>query len=129
MEAPLFKLFTFPGSLMDEIDPYHKWLGIPKKHQPATFYRLLGIEAFEHNPEVIAAAASRQVAYLHQLTSGPHRRQIQKLMNEIAQARRTLIDEQMRAKYDEKLRSKMASAPSVLQRAFGHDRTTDSDAA
>ena len=93
----------------DPIDPYHKWLGIPKSQQPATHYRMLGIELFEHNPDVIDAAASRQVAYLHQLTSGPHRRQIQKLMNEIAKARRTLSDVQMRERYDEQLRQKMAS--------------------
>ena len=101
------------------IDPYHKWLGIPKSQQPATLYRLLGIELYESDPEVIAAAASRQVAYLHQLTSGPHRRQIQKLMNDIARARRTLIDEASREKYDQKLReeqqTRSAAEPSAKQ--------------
>lgn len=96
----------------EEIDPYHKWLGIPKSQQPPTFYRLLGIEPFEHNAVVIDAAASRQVAYLHQLTSGPHRRLTQKLMNEIAQARRILMDEPSREKYDAKLRAKLAALPN-----------------
>ncbi|QDV67620.1 hypothetical protein Poly24_13210 [Rosistilla carotiformis] len=96
----------------EPIDPYHKWLGIPKSQQPPTHYRLLGIEPFEGNPEVIDAAASRQVAYLHQLTSGPHRRLTQKLMNEIAQARRVLMDDASREKYDAQLRERSGEKPA-----------------
>ncbi len=102
---------TMPDA-SEPIDPYHKWLGIPKPQQPPTHYRLLGIEPFENNPEVIDAAASRQVAYLHQLTSGPHRRLTQKLMNEIAQARRVLMDDASREKYDAQLRDRPAEKPA-----------------
>ncbi len=42
---------------MDSFDPYHKWLGIPKKEQPANHYRLLGITVFEPDLDVIEAAA------------------------------------------------------------------------
>jgi hypothetical protein len=28
-------------------DPYHHWLGIPPKHQPPDYYRLLALERFE----------------------------------------------------------------------------------
>ncbi len=30
-----------------ELDPYHRWLGISAKHQPANYYRLLGLELLE----------------------------------------------------------------------------------
>ena len=43
-------------------DPYLKWLGIPPKDQPAHHYRLLGIEAFESDPEVISNAADQRMA-------------------------------------------------------------------
>ncbi len=40
-------------------DPYHKWLGIPAKDQPANHYRLLGLDLFEADAEVIESAAMR----------------------------------------------------------------------
>ncbi len=33
--------------------PYHKWLGIPPADQPANHYRLLGLNLFESDPDVI----------------------------------------------------------------------------
>jgi hypothetical protein len=45
-------------------DPYHQWLGISPKDQPANHYRLLGVELFEVDHEVIENAADRQMAYL-----------------------------------------------------------------
>jgi hypothetical protein len=47
-------------------DPYHKWLGIPPKDQPPHHYRLLSLDLFESDPEVIDAAANRQMAYVQQ---------------------------------------------------------------
>ena len=40
----------------EKFDPYHKWLGIPPKDQPPNHYRLLGIELFESDADVIATA-------------------------------------------------------------------------
>ena len=34
-------------------DPYHKWLGISPKDQPPDHYRLLGIDRFESDLEVV----------------------------------------------------------------------------
>ena len=42
-------------------DPYHKWLGIPPKDQPPNYYRLLAINLFESDAEVIDTAANRQM--------------------------------------------------------------------
>ena len=41
----------------ESFDPYYRWLGIPPKDQPANHYRLLGIDLFESNPEVIRDGA------------------------------------------------------------------------
>ena len=46
-----------------DFDPYYKWLGIHPKDQPPHHYRLLGVELFESDPEVIEAAADRHIAY------------------------------------------------------------------
>jgi hypothetical protein len=49
---------------MATFNPYHKWLGISLKEQPPNHYRQLGIDVFESDPEVIEAAADRQMAYI-----------------------------------------------------------------
>lgn len=43
--------------MANAFDPYHKWLGIPPKAQPPNHYRLLGLELYEDDLEVIVAAA------------------------------------------------------------------------
>ena len=85
-------------------DPYHKWLGIPPKDQPPNYYRLLAIDAFESDPEVIDAAANRQMAYVQQRATGEHIAESQKLLNELAVARLCLLDKKKKAAYDLQLR-------------------------
>ena len=43
----------------DEFDPYYTWLGIPKREQPPTHYRLLGIDDYESSLEAIENAVER----------------------------------------------------------------------
>lgn len=45
--------------MQESFDPYYRWLGIPPKHQPPNHYRLLGLELFENDVEVIRDAAER----------------------------------------------------------------------
>ena len=47
------------AAMSDQFDPYHKWLGIAPKDQPPHHYRLLGIDAFEDDRDVIDSAANR----------------------------------------------------------------------
>jgi len=70
-----------------EFDPYHKWLGIAPKDQPPHHYRLLGIDAFEDDRDVIDSAANRVMSYLKELATGDDAAHSQKLLNEVAQAR------------------------------------------
>ena len=50
--------------MSEEFDPYYAWLGIPPKAQPPNHYRLLGVELFETNLDVIESAAFRQMGQL-----------------------------------------------------------------
>ena len=86
-------------------DPYHKWLGIPPKDQPPHYYRLLAIDLFESDPEVIDAAANRQMSYVRQRATGERVRVSQRLLNELSVARLCLLDPQKRSAYDAKLRA------------------------
>ena len=55
---------------MDSFDHYYEWLGIPREQQPPNHYRLLGIELFESNADVIEHAADRQMAHVRSFQHG-----------------------------------------------------------
>ena len=95
---------------MAAFDPYHKWLGIPPRDQPPHHYRLLGVELFEADPEVIEAAADRHVAFLQSVTASGQIADAQRLLNEISAARRSLLNPQSRATYDAELKAKLEPA-------------------
>lgn len=94
--------------MSEPFDPYYRWLGIPPKEQPPNHYRLLGIELFESNRDVIDSVASRHMGYLQEITDGPHVREAQQLLNELATARRCLLDPKKKAAYDAELKTKLA---------------------
>jgi hypothetical protein len=87
-------------------DPYHKWLGIPPAEQPPHHYRLLGLALFEHDGDVIEIAADQRMALLRSFHTGPHADLSQKLLNEVAAARLTLLKPDRRQRYDEILRAR-----------------------
>jgi len=95
-------------------DPYHKWLGIPLRDQPPNHYRLLGIELFESDAEVISHAADQRMAHLRVFQSGKHGKISQRLLNEVATVKLCLLNAAKKAAYDEQLREKLASAPGIL---------------
>ena len=98
-------------------DAYHKWLGIPPDQQPAHHYRLLGIGMFESDADVIEAAANQRTAYLQELATGEHVQLTQKLLNEITQARRCLINPDQKRAYDAQLQSQQSISPVSEQEA------------
>ena len=89
-------------------DPYYEWLGIPPKDQPANHYRLLGLELFEDNPDVIAAAADRQMSFVKDHESGPDAALTQRILNELSAARHCLLTPAKKTQYDAELRSRVA---------------------
>jgi hypothetical protein len=100
--------------MAEKFDPYYKWLGIPPKDQPPHHYRLLGIELFELDRDVIDAAANRLMGYLKELASGDDASHSQKLLNEISRARLCLLNKQKKASYDQELRGKLKAEEDKL---------------
>jgi hypothetical protein len=101
-------------------DPYHRWLGIAPKDQPPNHYRLLAIDLFESDAEVIRDAAEQRIAHVRTYQLGQHADLSQKMLNELAAAKSCLLDPERRAAYDAELRSRLtppvpdaAPAPSA----------------
>ncbi|MDF1845304.1 MAG: SUMF1/EgtB/PvdO family nonheme iron enzyme [Rubripirellula sp.] len=94
-------------------DPYHKWLGIPPKAQPPNHYRLLSVELFESDPDVIESAAQRQITHVRSFALGQHAEETQSILNELAKARATLLDPATKAKYDASLNAQRQQ-PAVV---------------
>jgi hypothetical protein len=84
-------------------DPYHRWLGIPPKDQPANHYRLLGIDRFESDQEVIRDAAEQRMAHVRTYHLGQYSELSQRILNELAAAKACLLDPQRKAAYDRDL--------------------------
>lgn len=95
--------------MSDSFDPYRKWLGIPPQDQPPHYYRLLGIEPFEPDGDVIAIAVDGRMALIKNFQSGKYSKQSQKLLNEIAKAKVCLLNPEKKAEYDETLRQRLPS--------------------
>jgi hypothetical protein len=95
-------------------DPYHKWLGIPTKDQPPHYYRLLGIELFESDPDVIAIAADQRMALVRSFQAGENSAVSQQLLNELAAARVCLLNPAKKADYDRTLRKTLAPPPGSV---------------
>ena len=94
-------------AMAETFDPYHLWLGIPPKEQPANHYRLLGIDLFEGNPEVIENAADQRMVHLRSFQIGKQADFSQKLLNEVAAAKVCLLRPEKRTAYDEQLRRQL----------------------
>jgi hypothetical protein len=97
-----------------DFDPYLRWLGIRDKERPPNHYRLLGLELFENDTDIIATAADRQMTHVRTYQSGRHALMSQKLLNELAAARVCLLDAAKKASYDGRLRAtqSISSAPA-----------------
>jgi len=98
-----------------DFDPYYKWLGIRPEHQPPNHYRLLGLEIFEVDGEIVRAAAERQAAYLQTYKIGPQSELSQRLLNEVARAKVCLLDPARKAEYDRGLRAMLAPVQPPVQ--------------
>ena len=83
---------------------YHRWLGIAPKDQPPHHYRLLGIDLFESDLEVIRDASEQRMAHVRRYQLGPHQALSQRILNELAAAKVCLSDPGKKAAYDQQLR-------------------------
>jgi len=96
--------------MAESFDPYVQWLGIRDPLRPPNHYRLLGVEPFEADPDVLSNAADRQMAHLRTFQAGKHSAESQQLLNELARAKVCLLNSQKKAVYDKQLRTKLEAA-------------------
>ena len=107
-------------------DPYYKWLGIPPHKQPANHYRLLGIDQFENDLQVVEAAADRQMAFLRKYQAGENSAAALRLLNEVSRARICLLKRDSKAAYDASLRGELDPRADQVPPAL-HLVVTDED--
>ena len=100
---------------MSSFDPYHKWLGIPPKDQPPNRYRLLAIDLFESDPDVIASAADQRMAHVRLFQTGKDAELSQRILNELASARVCLLNPEKKAEYDSMLRALLGRRKKVQE--------------
>ena len=96
--------------MADAFDPYHKWLGISPKDQPPNHYRLLAIELFESDPDVIEGAADQRMAHVRTFQTGQNSALSQRILNELSAAKLCLLNPEQKADYDRQLQAKLLSA-------------------
>ncbi|MEK6235468.1 MAG: general secretion pathway protein GspE, partial [Planctomycetales bacterium] len=70
--------------MSEQFDAYYKWLGVPPQHQPPNHYRLMSIELFEDNADIIDGAADRAMNFVRAFQSGKHSETSQKILNELS---------------------------------------------
>ncbi len=89
--------------MADQFDPYREWLDIALAEQPADYYRLLGVKAFETDCELIRDRADDRMENVRRYQNGKYAKQSQRILNELSSARSCLLDEKLRRLYDDKL--------------------------
>ncbi|MCS7237423.1 MAG: hypothetical protein NZ899_04030 [Thermoguttaceae bacterium] len=102
-----------PASKKQSFDPYLVWLGIRDPQRPPNHYRLLGLELFEYDAEVIQNCADRQISYIRRFLTGEHAAEAQQLLQELIAARACLLDPKAKEAYDFALREHLAARAPV----------------
>jgi hypothetical protein len=90
--------------MSESFDAYYKWLGIPPSQQPPDHYRLLGLQLYEGDLEVISAGAVQRMNWVRKFQKGPHGSVAQNLVQEITSAWAVLLNAQNKANYDNQLK-------------------------
>jgi hypothetical protein len=94
-------------NMEEPFDPYLRWLAIRDPKRPPNHYRMLGIDLFESDAEVIKNAADRQMTHVRSFQSGKHSADSQRILNELAAAKICLLSPEKKAAYDAVLRGEV----------------------
>ena len=97
--------FRHNKSMEEPFDPYLQWLAIRDPRRPPNHYRMLGLDLFESDLEVIQNAADRQMTHIRRFQGGKHSAESQRLLNELASAKICLLQAEKKAAYDAMLRA------------------------
>lgn len=121
-----------------DFDAYFVLLGIPPEQQPPSYYRLLDVQDFEEDIDIIDRGYERRMAYLHMIKSGDHLDAAEDLKGELARARLCLLSPEKKSVYDEILREQLgqqdsepatASAESSAEAAEASAKSSDNSVA
>ena len=99
--------------MSEAFDPYYEWLGIPPRHHPPHHYRLLGLDTYESNDNVIRRSLKRQSIYVAALRTDENSNLCDRLLEELSAAACCLLDPERRASYDTELRTKRDTGRKV----------------
>jgi hypothetical protein len=114
--------------MTESFDPYLKWLGIRDPNRPVNHYRLLGLEVFENDPDVIASAAERQIKHVESYANGPHADACQLILTELEGAKSCLLNPGSRSAYDQQLR-RQSTPPAIITQARARSQSPESETA
>lgn len=103
--------------MSEAFDPYLKWLGIKPKDQPPHHYRLLGLDLFEDDPDLIENAADQKMGHIRTFATGKYAKLSQKLLNEISTAKVSLLNTEKKAAYDADLKSQLGLSAKPVAKA------------
>lgn len=107
--------------IMTQTNLLTTWLGIPAAEQPADFYRLLGVQRFESDPEEIKRASLVRRQQLEQHVSGKGRDAARRLWSKLKSAKQCLLDPARKAAYDEQLRKTLQLSVEELSALSSDD--------
>jgi hypothetical protein len=93
-------------------NPYFELLGIPESEFPPNRYRLLGIPPFTSNETVIRNGAARQMQFLRRVGGEKYIDDVQTILNEVAEAKIFLLNDECRNRYDEEIRELISPGES-----------------
>ena len=99
---------------MAKFNPYHKWLNLDSQITAPNYYRLLGLEDLEEDPEVIQAAAAATLARVQSCDPGSRTKRWSQLVAEVEQAGKCLTDEWTKGDYDRQLDLSVLAAPQPV---------------
>ena len=101
--------------MSNDFNPYTRWFDIPLEAQPPNHYVLLGLALYESNEAAIERATERRLVFLQDVANGPHTKDSQRLLNEVAAARLCLTDASKKSNYDQMLQLRLSSPVAAVQ--------------
>ncbi|MEZ6126828.1 MAG: hypothetical protein R3C49_27240 [Planctomycetaceae bacterium] len=119
MRAVEICLIDFGWNMTAAFDPYRELLNITSSERPPDHYCLLGLKPFESDRGVIEEAAEVRMTALQELANSEYMDASQQLLNEVAAARRCLLDATRRIAYDEELRKRRERSAAAGTRPSG----------
>jgi len=89
--------------LQETFNPYAEWLGLTSVDQRPDHYTLLGLNRFESDAQQVKQAADRAATRVRSFRPGDKARDWARLLDEIEEARKCLMDAEAKSRYDEQL--------------------------